>query len=332
MQHFVEGMKTIKGKLCISSCIQNMLINKGLDLTEEDVFMLCEGMNITYYERSKYFGMFPHNFLENFTKNSGIESHFSYVSSEDNCLESIKDQILNQVKNNNIVIAFIGTRNLEYEESYLKSSKREHAILIYGYDTERDLVYVSDSFIILPDNRIEIYQGATVMSKVFSGLLGYGWICLNESANIGKLSANRQLLEKNLKGFLEGYDEKPRFCKGITALKEYVGAYNTLMDLDDEALKIKCIDICYRIRYASVITSLEFICNYLKDLGYCKTSSDVNYFTMIDELKSGWKSISSKILRVGISGNKVALANVINNSKSMVERYEHFLTSVIARS
>jgi|SRR6056297_899518 len=146
MDNIVEDFKPLAGKHCVTNSIRQIFNYNNIDLSEEMIFGLSEGLNFFYFDyknfdypmtggRSKLF-----EFEDNLATNLGIGLQIHKTTSIKKAYRSLKENI----ENNNLLMVYVDMGELDY--LYLPEGYHfgGHSIVVYGLLESKEEVYISD--------------------------------------------------------------------------------------------------------------------------------------------------------------------------------------------
>lgn len=172
----IENFPVNKGKICLMSQISDILSFYGYHLNESCLLGLCEGYQFYYGGLSDRPNQRD---LRNLIKLGGMKYDIpmmlyrlkeSLGLAVDGYIPEVKldaEHFIRSYVDQNIpVLAFVMAYELAYSVSYRKDSL-SHAIGIYGYDFDRGLVWVTDTYV--NTKPVSSYQGELGVSHLVKG-------------------------------------------------------------------------------------------------------------------------------------------------------------------
>lgn len=141
-EKIISNFKHIPGKHCASSALCDLMQFYGYDLTEPECFGIGEGLGFWYIE-----GLNPSRIMhyrsadieKRFFTNIGMEFEWDKANTK----EEIKSTLLMSIDNNMPVLLRTDIFYLDYYKS--KTHFPGHVIILWGYDTDNNIAYVSDT-------------------------------------------------------------------------------------------------------------------------------------------------------------------------------------------
>lgn len=144
MKKTVEGFTPLGGSHCITNALKQLFCYYGHPLTEEMIFGLGEGLDFTYINlsnapmvsgRSKIL-----EFEETLAKHLGIKIKFKNGKDDAKIFTAAKKMI----DANQPVFVYVDMACLPYLSLHESGHFGGHAVVIFGYDDERECFYTSD--------------------------------------------------------------------------------------------------------------------------------------------------------------------------------------------
>ncbi len=178
---YIKDFKVSTGKICLISAITDILNYYEYNLKEEDLFGLCEGqlfyfggldeksedeLKDVHLLRELKMGGMKYDIMKMFELIQNILNVeiVGYEYQNSNHLQSI---IKEYVDKNIPLIAFASRYYLEYFDNCSKD-KFSHTIAVYGYDFEKDQVYVTDTYV--ATKPVSTYKGPLSLNNFIKAL------------------------------------------------------------------------------------------------------------------------------------------------------------------
>lgn len=193
MRKIIEDFKPQGGKHCITTALKQVLEYYNYPISEELIFGIGSGLSFCYIN------------LENSPMISGRTKPFEFekilgerLNIEINCKASGKyknafDKTIKQLNANNPVLIYADMPYLNYLNLGENNHFGGHAIVIFGYDDENQVFYVSDRD--NTDNKIRTPKG--FIAEDFH-LVDYSQIEKARSSNFRPFPAKNKYLDINI--------------------------------------------------------------------------------------------------------------------------------------
>jgi hypothetical protein len=314
--------RTKDGVFCLFSAIEDTLRYQKYDLSCVDIFMLCNGFNVEYQSDLSYVG---YSGLDEVIQNMANENLFKVNM----CYKlQDKDELFqkacNAVLENNVVILFVGTENLNYSDAFREVSdeNRGHCILMYGIDTEQDVVYVADSYFKDSAGRMQEYQGPASIEDIKKSIFGFVWF---DTDNASKIINKKMVLDitiNNLRSFLEGSTIKNKFENkffGNLAFKRFVGDLYKLEDLDEDSFAKACIDINFNIKVRSAMVIIDNIINYIHNDADLQIEGYDIILEELQTLRREWDKLSLNVTKAGLTKRKRMIPAICEMANNVIQ-------------
>ncbi|WP_058303555.1 BtrH N-terminal domain-containing protein [Gorillibacterium timonense] len=324
----IETYQAQKGKLCFTSALHNILLHKGIEVSEEEVFFHCEGLNLVFFTKDHFFGLSPHEQFENLTRSTGIPTVFSYcIDQEDK--SAVFLQIENQLHLGNPVLLYCGTHGLDYHPEYSAAFKTEHALVIYGMDEASNRAYVADTYIVGADKEITFYQGSMKLDGLMKGTFGFGWVEEREGSSHALLEDASYVAKRNLMLYLKGDSFGERQFKGIFAVQRFMDYLDEIPTYDEVLMRRDCIEVCHRLRHGALISSLQYLHDYMNNDSRRNEPSALAARTELSELIGKWRRNTTVILRSGLAGRSEMLAKAVQDFHIYAQQQERVFRDIL---
>ena len=230
MEFIIPELETYTkdGVNCLFSAIEDTLRHQKYDLSCVDAFMLCNGFNVTYESDLNFVGYSdPDEIVENMSRENLFKINMCYKLQDK---DELFQKACNAVLNNNVVILFVGTENLNYSDAF-RGENRGHCILLYGINTEQGIVHVADAYFKDSTGRMRKYQGPALIDEIKKSIFGFVWFDTDKTSDFISMKRVLDITINNLKAFMEGNTTGNKFS-GNLAFKRFVGDLNKLEALD----------------------------------------------------------------------------------------------------
>ncbi len=146
MDKIIENFQPQAGKHCVSNSLKQIFNYNNLNLSEEMIFGLAEGLNFFYFDyknfdypmiggRAKLF-----EFEEKLADNLNIKLAVKKTTSIKKAYKTLKDNI----KNNNPLMVYADMGELDYLHLPDGYHFGGHSVVIFGLNESEDEVYLSD--------------------------------------------------------------------------------------------------------------------------------------------------------------------------------------------
>lgn len=337
----IEGYVHETGKSCRTVAIMNLLHCKGLDITENVVFGLCEGFNFAYVmpsnnsEHSQMKIICPNlNQFENLAKNMGLE--YKIMTENDINMKNIENIIRYE---NAPVIAEVA---LEQYKEYLG----EDGEFLNNFDLDipislhiSEVVGIDESFIYTYENfstnlfkiprevfgkarKLESHTGYNPFHKIYRLFL---------PEDLKDLDFN-MVLKNAIINNMDSYINSQNDRMGYTAFKKFIRDYHNLKQMLPNEIIDKSLTNCgYLIKYVSAGL---FRKSYSRFLTYCGLV--LQHQTEFDELtrllnKSDylWNILAAIMINKDLSLNdKLFGAKVVKIIKELDRTESQFINKI----
>lgn len=241
------------GKSCVFSVLYNIFYLNNLKISEDELFILCNGLQLTY-DREKYLiELDLEKCMENLTY-YGVAIHTLHNEKKK---YSMREQFNYFLSKGYMALLEISPEVLNYQKLYQNSLSKRHSILAYSFCDKQ--IEIIDSHMINDENgNLAVYAGKIDFGEIERGLKRAFFIDLSNYKLDGSPVLYNSLWKKNVLLFLE---DNP--------LKQYVEDLNGRLHYEEDFYKL-----CSKIVFDNKFFSFLYILNYLK--GYINSNSMFN--------------------------------------------------------
>jgi hypothetical protein len=301
---------------CLFSAIEDTLRHQKYDLSCVDVFMLCNGFNVSYESDLNYLGYSGlDEVIENMARENLFKINMCYRLQDK---DELFQKACNAVLDNNVVILFVGTANLNYSNAFseISDENRGHCILMYGIDSEQGIVYVADAYFKDSSGRMKKYQGPASIEDIRKSIFGFVWFDTDKVSNPISKKMILDTTINNLKAFMEGDATENKFF-GNLAFKRFAGDLNKLEALDEDSFAKACENIYFTIKIRSAIVIVDNMISFILNNANFQIEG---YDTVLEELQTlrrEWNKVALNVTKAGLTKRKrmiSAICEMANNT------------------
>lgn len=198
-------IKIKKGKNCFYANLESVLFSYNYPLTEAQLFFLSNSANCffdlglsmkKYMDIEEVFTMSTCDDAANVLANIlSLEKHsVTYDKCNEYDQKKFQQDLKICISKSNPIIVMMNQRALAYHPSYyIELQNPRHGIILYGYDENKRLCYIGDSFVLNSQGIITSYTGTMSLSAICDNMLGYMWFKQNEEKRIDCVDTRRIL-------------------------------------------------------------------------------------------------------------------------------------------
>ena len=309
---------TKDGVFCLYSAIEDTLRYQKYDLSCVDIFMLCNGFNVAYESDLKYVGYSGlDDVIENMARENLFNINMCYRLQDK---DELFQKACNAVLDNNVVILFVGTANLNYSDAFREASdeNRGHCILMHGIDFEQGIVYVADAYFKDASGRMKKYQGPASIEDIKKSIFGFVWFDTDKASNLVSKKMVLDITINNLKAFMEGATTGNKFF-GKLAFKRFVGDLNKLENLDEDAFAKACGEINFTIKIRSAMVIVDNMISFIQNNSNFQIEG---YDTVIEELRTlrrEWEKIALNVTKAGLTKRKRMIPSICEMASNTIQ-------------
>ncbi len=306
------------GVFCLFSAIEDTLRHQKYDLSCVDIFMMCNGFNVVYepdLNRIGYSGL--DDVIENMARENLFKINMCYRLQDK---DELFQKACNAVLDNNVVILFVGTENLNYSNAFKEVSdeNRGHCILMYGIDSEQGIVYVADSYFKDSSGRMQNYKGPASIEDIRKSIFGFVWFDTNKASNIISKKMVLDTTINNLKAFMEEVTTENK-CFGNLAFKRFVGNLNKLEALDEESFAKACIDINFTIKIRSARVIIDNMISFIRDNANFQIEGYDKVLEELQTLRREWDKVAINVTKAGLTKRKRMISTICEIANNTIQ-------------
>lgn len=144
MKKVIDGFRTTGGKHCITNALKQIFDYYGISLTEELIFGLGEGLDFTYINLANAPMISGRSKVMEFEAilSQHLEAKINFKTGKD--YNKILQVTKRMIDANQPVLVYVDMPYLPYLSLNADSHFGGHAVVIFGYDDEQEMFYVSD--------------------------------------------------------------------------------------------------------------------------------------------------------------------------------------------
>jgi hypothetical protein len=317
MKHIINDVNVSakEGNFCIFSIMEFIMEHYKFNVSNIDLFFLCNGMNFIYKSDLNFIG---YDSFENLLLNL-VESNFFKLTAvfKNNSNDYFFEESFKEICRDNLVLLLVGTKGLTYHRVFIENeTNRGHSIILYGFDTKEDIAYIGDSYIKDVNGQLLSFQGCTPLHEVKEVTFGLAWFDMKTSIKVTK---NDVLLItiKNMEKFLAGKTDGNTYY-GNTAIMKFVSDFDKLHGIADDLFAGTCMNIYYNIKIRSINVLLEYMIELIeKNIEFQINGYDA-LLTSIREVISNWSMIAINVLRTSRSNKRGNIPDIIEFSNKNI--------------
>ena len=324
MKIILSGLLPTPGLHCLYSSLYNLYRYMGWPYEEHELFFLCQGMRFRFaLSESKKLQNITQNLLDLIridyieqinTLTCCLKQTVSYIDHRANqTTDSICSVIGKALRTRGPILSFLRSTVLTY---HILENPNEnlgaHGLLLYGIDSDKGIVYLSDSFVTDYSNHIDIFQSTMDLSKFCNYLIG---LCVFEPPRKKLIFSERIALfvlhiEKYLytKSIQDG---------GFTALL-YILQELQYSELDGMAY----ISLVFLLK-AYLMMTLPYFERLMKQVQCYNANRPFRHLHQYTELQDEWNAFFLRCL--GISNRLSSRGRMAASGLEIAERYRGYL-------
>jgi hypothetical protein len=325
MKYICNDFDILKGSNCTFASLQNIFRYKGYNLSEADIFFLCDGLNVEYNADLDFISYRAVNDLRNLSLSAGITVSMTAVV---DCADW-KDKIVATLSSGEPVLLFVNTAKLDYHRVFRENENYYHAIILYGVDMEKDLAYIADPVILDGNGKIDEFQGAVSLEAIFQSVYRYAWFNFDAVKKIERLDVYRTA-QSGISRFLKGTVVPEKSFFGMTALHEYLCDMKSLASMDDQLFVKNCMSVHHNVKVRCFMYIVEFITKFIQENANDFHEQSDSLLEQFINLKSEWGKVASRVLKIRVIMKKDLVHELVERCCSLLMEQEQLLLRLTA--
>lgn len=304
LQPYIHMSDVKTGRNCMLTSIYNITKHYGSNLSEADLFILSNSINIKYNYDLYSIGKISVDIL----RDLGTEA-FIHANIRRKDYEGISpEDMVHTLEKNNLILLLVDTENLRYSRIYSENENRQHAIILNGFSADKKQVHIVDPHLTDYSGGCSIYEGTITLEEVMAATYTYAWFDFDKEKNFTKEKILKTAV-REFECFLQGSVEK-EWAVGLEAVRCFVNDFHKLELIDDNRLAPVCKEINYSIKVKSINQINKFMIEIITEYSVEGGQNYDRLINSINELISAWEKLGMSILRVGISKRRGSLSDV----------------------
>lgn len=173
MKYLIEDFIVSPGQHCFYSSLYNIFRYMGIPLLEHELFVLCDGLTFQVQLQSSrlFFDFILDAIRVDYTNQ--IQTLGNRIQIGYNIFQDI-GSLVESLKRGIPVLAFVKAKALKYNiVENPRDNLGAHGIVIYGIDTNKQLVYVADSYLLDYENNISASKKTLRIQDIETYLISY---------------------------------------------------------------------------------------------------------------------------------------------------------------
>lgn len=333
--------KLLQGNICILGAISQLLLNKGINISEEVLMGMAFGLKFRYSadEEKKHINLSCADLL---LDEADIKKFFNELSADFICYKYYRQEDFLQFLSDHIadsIMLAIDSFYLQYQPTYMKSHEA-HVVVLTNLNGTDYIVQDNYVSVIIPHNHKAIFSKDDIMK--YSDLSECDTICRYLVWDI-KVSDTGYFFSKD--------DVENRICtnikiniqkeilgngtySGVLAFDRFIGDLEKYAQINLNDRKT-LLDLNQRISakgglYQTRLLYGKFLEWY--DLNYKTDECIKRYSQVFAEISRKWKIISTLLLKAALKGHSVNWIDILSRSKEVIQLEKNYYTEIYVRT
>jgi len=196
MKNVIKAFMPTGGKHCITTSLKQILGFQGFSLSEEMLFGIGEGIDFTYINLENSPMVSGRSRVMDFEKTLSTWLGITIKIKQSKDYDKVFDTAIKMIDNNQPVLAYVDMPFLDYLGLDNDSHFGGHSIVLFGYDDEKRIFYVSDR-----DNSDYPIRTPNGQINKDYHLVPYEQIQSARSSNFRPFPANNKYAEFDFSGY-----------------------------------------------------------------------------------------------------------------------------------
>lgn len=323
-------MELKPGINCLYASLANMAQVEAWPLSECDLYFIADGVNVAYKPEMRpfYIGSEAEQLL------TGLQQYLPIRYKPTDGNSSWIDEMEQLLKQERMLLLYVDSRALTYHSIYQENMGREHFIVAYGADREKDALYVGDSFLLDYSGEALTYSGEASLTDIVQGVYGYAWIEEGVSLPWTKQALMRQALA-TLDQFVQSsevYGASP-VHKGLAAYRRWFADMVRLEQVDRNSFTETLKNIYYQFRIGSMIHHLDYCAMFVREYAHWLPEDAArNLSRWLTDARADWKKHGLMLYKTAIQHNTRKLAYIAEESGRMLDQHEAQLRAFLVKA
>lgn len=257
MKHIISKFEPQSGYHCITNSLKQIFNYYNYPLSEEMIFGLGQGLHFVYINLSSsplISGRIkPIEFENNLEKSAGISIKISQPKNKDVAFEKLKKSIIEDKP----VLLYVDMPYLKYLKIDENSHFGGHSIVVFGFDDEKKVFYVSDR-----DSKNNPIQSQNGQVGEDYHLVPYDELAKARASKYRPFPANnkwadldfseahpinKKILQELIQNHSKNYVNAPAKLLGLNGIAKFANEIKKWKNFDHSKLKLTCISNYFMI-------------------------------------------------------------------------------------
>lgn len=313
-----ENYRTYKGIECLNSCIYNYIFNRGYNINRSDIFLLGQGLDITYTghpdEKMIYSRQYESNYV--FIKKFMPETICENIVDKD--INYMSEFLHKKVSVGENIIIQVSSTKLSYNKVFPENDVISHFINVLKYDDNSRKYYISDGCPpVMTDEVWEDWISEDELLNNWSNMGGKYILLKFDNNNLDSVK-NESLHEfkTQLKAYIKGKNKLINsrykgYKSAISLFKDMLGLFeNNVSDIQQLVININ-----RQFKINGFLQAKEFVLDKAKDIDTDKDIC-VQYKDIIDD----WNKQMLLFIKTGIISDTDRYRKLIKDIECLTER------------
>lgn len=329
MKVILSGLSPMPGLHCLYSSLYNLYRYMGWPYEEHELFFLCNGMDFQFVaSESIDIGEITQNLLDLIhidyfkqlqTLTSRLDQSIFWINNRDECsVDSIQMMVEEALHNGKPVLAFLHASILTY---HILENPNEnlgaHGLILYGIDSDKEIVYLADSFVTDYSNHIDTHLSTMKFIDFCNYLIGLA--TFDPPTKEISFSERIFLYAADLQKYLGTTNAKDGGVAALTYILEQLGQAK----LDSTAY----ISLVFLLK-AYLMMTLPYFDRLIEQTRHYNDSRPFRLQREHKQLQNEWNVFFMRCL--SISGQSSAVNHLVHSGMDISQRYREYLQECLA--
>jgi hypothetical protein len=327
----IPNFQMRSGMHCLFSGLNHILMRElphtAEETDESDLYLQTSGMNVEYNgDLNRVWLASQEAIIQRFAECYGLSARAFYEVGADS--QGILEQLVAGLRAGRPVLLFIRTSSLIYHEVFREGEERNHIILLYGLDEQKQEAYIADTSFLDAAGVTQTYRGIVPLELILRGIWGYAWFERDKVRHPLPEAERFQSALDQVHMFLQGKVLPGGRYQGLLAYRIYVSEYTKLMELGDALFTSTCKNVYYCYRVGGMLHQLDYLCCFIERHDHRLQQTD-ELLNSLDEMKTEWKKTLFQLYKIGISVQRDKIKAIQERSNLLLDKHELLLQRLL---
>lgn len=307
---------------CFYGVVSGMLSQKGMELAESDIYMLCNGTYMAYNGQYDTFGQCPMvHMLQELEQHTDIGVHYKIVDLEARDRAAILRDWYEVLNSGQTLLLHMETSNLIYNQLYVESPGKGHVVQLYGLHAEENIAHIADFFLLDKAGQVLGYNGTIPLSELLDGVVEYAYMSSEQEQGV-KTEQLMRACSEHAAEFLAGGVNAQGEALGMAAYRRLNAQLASMHELSDKEFEATCALIYYHLRIESLMHMLRYTTQFVTDHEQLLGAEGPAIRSGMEQVQDTARRQLMMLYKMGIRRDRASLDRYLAGNDRMLDEYE----------